>query len=148
MVEEPCTELSSRFRIPPLSMWRARPHELNSGAVRINDASITPKQVVIATPGGDLHLWPHEYVAAERPMELASDPDATLNSLGGQPVLDEEELFYLMSRGIPRHEALMLLLDKVTSLDFVYVTLPKEVTDILAGAGQSLRQHMALNPRA
>ncbi|MFJ1733220.1 hypothetical protein [Streptomyces sp. NPDC088254] len=148
VVEEPCTELMSRFRIPPLSMWQARPHELNSGAIRMNGASIAPKQAVIATPGGDLHLWPHEYVVAERPMELASDPDATLNSLGGQPVLDEEELFYLMSRGIPRHEAVMLLFDKVTSLDFVYVTFPKEVTDVLAGAGQSLRRHMALNPRA
>ncbi|MFG3403735.1 hypothetical protein [Streptomyces sp. NPDC048142] len=148
VVEEPCTELMSRFRIPPLSMWRARPHELNSGAIRIDGASIAPKQAVIATPGGDLHLWPHEYVVAERPMELASDPDATLNSLGGQPALDEEELFYLMSRGIQRHEALMLLLDKVTSLNFVYVTFPKEVTDVLAGAGQSLRRHMALNPRA
>ncbi|MBP5897910.1 SufD family Fe-S cluster assembly protein [Streptomyces scabiei] len=152
VVEEPMTELRSRFRVPELSMWRARPHQLNSGAITVGHgkqaAKVYPKQAVIATPRGDLHLWPHEYVVADRPMELASDPEATLNSLGGEPVLDEEELFYLMSRGIQRHEAVMLLFDKVTSLDFVYVTFPKEVTDVLAGAGQSLRRHMALKPRA
>ncbi|MFI5702607.1 hypothetical protein ACIA78_21485 [Streptomyces xanthochromogenes] len=137
VVEEPMTELRSRFRVPELSMWRARPHQLNSGAITVGHgkqaAKVYPKQAVIATSRGDLHLWPHEHVVADRPMELASDPEATLNSLGGQPVLDEEELFYLMSRGLPRHEAVMLLFDRVTSLDFVYVTFPKEVTDVLAG---------------
>lgn len=151
VVEEPMTELMSRFRLPPLSMWRARPHQLDSGAIAVGHGretvKIYPKQAVIATPGGDLHLWPHEYIVVDRPMELASDQDATLHSLGGQPVLDESELFYLMSRGIPRHDAVMLLFDKVTSLDFVYVTFPEEITALLAGAGQSLRRHMALNPR-
>lgn len=152
VVEEPYTELMSRFRIPPLSMWRARPHELNSGGLRIGSGqeaiTVRPKQAIIATPGGDLHLWPHEYIVVERPMELATDPDATLHSLGGQPVVDEQELFYLMSRGISRHDAVMLLFDKVKSLDFVYVTFPEEITELLAGAGQSLRRHMALNPRS
>ncbi|WP_406004620.1 hypothetical protein [Streptomyces sp. NBC_00987] len=147
VVEEPFTELRSRFRVPPLSMWRARPHELNTGAIVLKGVEIHPKQAVIATPGGDLHLWPHEYVVVDRPMALVSDPDATLHSLGGQPVLDEEALFYLMSRGIPRHEAVMVLFDTVTSLDFVYVTFPEWITDALAGAGQSLCRHMALNPR-
>lgn len=152
VVEEPATELMSRFRIPPLSMWRARPQELNSGRLRIGSRqekiTVRPKQAVIATPGGDLHLWPHEYIIVEHPMELATDPDATLHSLGGQPVVNEEELFYLMSRGISRHDAVMLLFDSVESLDFVYVTFPEEITQLLAGAGQSLRRHMALNPRA
>ncbi|MFC9755168.1 hypothetical protein [Streptomyces sp. NPDC056921] len=147
VVEEPFTELRSRFRVPPLSMWRARPHELNTGAIVLKGVKIHPKQVIISTPGGDLHLWPHEYVVVDRPMTLVSDPDATLHSLGGQPVLDEEALFYLMSRGIPRHEAVMVLFDKVMSFDFVYVTFPERITDALAGAGQSLCRHTALNPR-
>ncbi|MFB7919525.1 hypothetical protein [Streptomyces sp. NPDC056061] len=79
-------------------------------------------------------------------MQLAPDPEATLHSLGGQPVLDEQELFYLVSRGIPRHDAVMLLFEKVASLDFVYVTFPEEITTLLAGGGESLRRHMALNP--
>lgn len=151
VIEEPVTELQSRFRIPPLSMWRARHHQLNSGAILVGHGreavKVYPQQAIIATPGGDLHLWPHEYIVVDRPMELATDPDATLHSLGGEPVLDEQELFYLMSRGIPRHEAMMLLFEKITSLDFVYVTFPEEITDALAGAGQSLRRHMALNAR-
>ncbi|WP_424863026.1 hypothetical protein [Streptomyces sp. MMS24-I29] len=150
VVEEPMTELRSRFRVPPLSMWRARPHELNSGAITVGHGrqavQVYPKQAIIATPGGDLHLWPHEYAVADRPMELASDHDATLHSLGGQPALDEDELFYLMSRGIPRHDAVMLLFDNVEVPDFVYVTFPERVTDALAGVGQSLRRYMALTP--
>ncbi|MET9661155.1 hypothetical protein [Streptomyces sp. NPDC006510] len=80
-------------------------------------------------------------------MTLVSDPDATLHALDGQPALDEDAVFYLMSRGIPRHEAVMALFDTVTSLDFVYVTFPEWITDALAGAGLSLCRHMALNPR-
>ncbi|MEV7952952.1 hypothetical protein [Streptomyces sp. NPDC088141] len=147
VVEEPFTELRSRFRVPPLSMWRARPHELNTGVIVSKGVKIHPKQAIIATPGGDLHLWPHEYVVVDRPMMLVSDPDATLRALDGQPVLDEDAVFYLMSRGIPRHEAVMALFDTVTYLDFVYVTFPEWITDALAGAGQSLCRYMALNPR-
>lgn len=147
VVEEPFTELRARFRVPLLSMWRARPHELNSGAITRGGITMRPQQAVIATPAGDLHLWAHEYVIADHPMQLAADPDATLHTLGGEPVLDEDELFYLMSRGIPHRDAVMLLFDKVTSLDFVYVTFPEEITDLLAGAGQSFRRHVALNRR-
>lgn len=147
VVEEPLTELRSRFRVPLLSMWRARPYVLNSGAIVSKGVKVHPKQAVITTPGGDLHLWPHEYVVVGRPMMLVCDPDAMLHSLDGQPVLDEEALFYLMSRAIPRHQAVMVLFDTVTSLDHVYVTFPEWITDALAGAGQNLRRHMALNPR-
>ncbi|MFE7118847.1 SufD family Fe-S cluster assembly protein [Streptomyces sp. NPDC057654] len=120
---------------------------MNTEAIVSRGVKIHPKQAIIATPGGDLHLWPHEYVVVDQPMTLISDPDATLHALDGQPVLDEEMLFYLMSRGIPRHEAVRVLLDTVTSLDFVYVTFPEWITEALAGAGQSLRRYMALNPR-
>lgn len=148
VVEEPFTELRARFRVPLLSMWRARPHQLSSGAIVSNGITLHPQQAVIATPAGDLHLWAHEYVIAERPMQLAADPDATLHTLGGDPVLDEAELFYLMSRGIPHRDAVMLLFDQITSLDFVYVTFPDEITTALAGAGVSLRRHVAMNRRA
>ncbi|MGW5929353.1 hypothetical protein ACWF2L_24345 [Streptomyces anulatus] len=147
VVEEPFTELRSRFRIPLLSMWRARPHTVNTGAIVSKGVKIYPKQAVITTPGGDLHLWPHEYVVVRSPMMLAGDIQATLHSLDGRPVLDEDALFYLMSRGISRHQAVKALLEATTSLDHVYVTFPERITDSLAGAGQSLRRHMALNPR-
>lgn len=148
VVEEPLTELRDRFRVPPLSMWRARRHELSSCSLTVHGVEFAAQQAVIATPGGDLHLWPQEYVVAEHPMELATDPDAELRSLGGEPVLDEEELFYLMSRGIGRHQALMLLFKEISSLDFVYVVFPEWVTDALAGIGQSLCSHIARHPRS
>lgn len=151
VLEEPLTELRDRFRLPLLSMWRARPHTLNDGAVVLGSGKrsikLYPKQAVISTPGGDLHLWPHEYIIASNPMALLSHEDSMIHSLGGTPVLAEDQLFYLMSRGISRHDATMLLFDQITTTDFVYVTFPEEVTEALRGVGMSLHRHMALNPR-
>lgn len=124
----PRTELLERFEVPRLSMWRARPHVATIGARTLDTAVgpvvVHPHQAVITTPGGDLHLWPHEYVLASNPGALIGDPDSTIHSLGGEPVLDAEQLFYLRSRGITEHEARLMLIDQVTSTDFVYVTMP------------------------
>lgn len=148
VIEEPHTELRSRFRVPLLSMWRARPHKLNGGAIPIAQGlSVYPKQAVITTPGGDLHLWPHEYVIATDPRGLVGQEEATLNSLGGDPVLNEEQLFYLQSRGIHYQDAVLMLFDNIQGTDFIYVTFPEEVTAMLEGVGRSLRRHIALNPR-
>jgi len=148
ILEEPHTELRDRFRVPLLSMWRARPHELNSGGVQLaKGLRVYPKQAVIATPGGDLHLWPHEYTVCTDPKGLIGDPDAELHQLGGSPVLDEEILFFLQSRGIPRHEAVLVLFDLITDTDFVYVTFPEEITAQLEGVGTSLRSHVRRHPR-
>lgn len=148
ILEEPHTEMKSRFSTPPLSMWRARKHELNDGGFTTSQGvKFYPQQAVIATPAGDLHLWPHEYMIATNPMALASDPDAELHALGGQPVVDEEEVFYLQRVGIPRQQAMLMLFDRIESLDFVYVTFPEWVTTMLAGVGRPLHRHIALNPR-
>ena len=149
ILEEPLTGLRDRFRVPLLSMWRARRHELNSSSVTTSTGvKLYPQQAVITTPGGDLHLWPHEYTIAKNPMALASDPDSTLNTLGGEAVLDEEKMFYLQSRGIPRQEATLMLFDTIVSLDFVYVTFPEYITAALEGVGRPLRRHIALSKRA
>jgi hypothetical protein len=147
ILEEPHTVMKDRFRLPLLSMWRARRHVLANTSISTRGVKFHPQQAVIATPAGDLHLWPHEYMIATNPMALASEPDAELHALGGQPVVDEEEIFYLQSRGIPRQEAVLMLFDKIESLDFVYVTFPEEITSLLEGVGRPLRRHMALNPR-
>jgi hypothetical protein len=138
VLEEPHTEMKDRFTVPPISMWRARKHEVNAAAFTTRSGvKFWPQQAVITTPGGDLHLWPHEYAMATRPMELASDPDAELHSLGGEVVLDEEKMFYLQSRGIPRSDATLMLFDTIKSLDFVYVTFPEWLTSMFAGVGQA-----------
>jgi hypothetical protein len=150
VLEEPYTELRSRFRVPLLSMWKCRPHELNTGGgsigVRGMQIHFYPKQAVIATPGGDLHLWPHEYCIVQDPKTLMSMDGVTIHSLGGEPVLDEDQLWYLMSRGIPRDQAVLLLLDQVGT-DYIYVTFPEDVTEQLDGVGQPLWRHIQRHPR-
>lgn len=136
------------FEVPPLSMWRARSHELNSGGIEIaKGVKVWPQQAVIATPAGDLHLWPHEYMIATDPVSLVGDPDSTLHQLGGSPVLNEDHLFYLMSRGISQRDATLMLFDQITDQSFVYVTFPDWVTDLMYGMGQPIHRHIALNPR-
>jgi hypothetical protein len=154
VLEEPYTELRTRFRVPELSLWRARPHELNSGGIklggtaRIRDGvTVRPKQAVITTPGGDLHLWPHEYQICRDPYELMSCEGAEIHEIGGEPVIDEQMLFYLQSRGIGHQDAVMLLIDQVKNNDFVYVTFPEEVTAMFAGVGQPMWRHIQRNPR-
>jgi hypothetical protein len=67
VVEVPHTAL--QWDVPVLSIWRARPHWLPSGL-----AGRQTYQAVIATPGGDLHLWPHEYVVLNDPTSILTDP--------------------------------------------------------------------------
>lgn len=135
VVSEPHTELMDRFRVPILSMWRARPHQISSSPIKCSvdghTVTLRPQQAVIATPGGDLHLWPNEYVLASDPRALACDPDATINSLGGQAAIDPEQLFYLLSRGIDKATATEMLFDQIQGNDFCYVTFPEEVTSAL-----------------
>lgn len=152
VLEEPLTELAARFRVPLLSMWRARPNRLPSGGITIgrtkgSQLTVRPYQAVIATPGGELHLWPHEYQIVTDPYVLMSCEGATIHSLGGNAVVDEEQLFYLQSRGIPYDDAIMLMIDQVTAVDHIYVTFPEEVTELLRGVGQPLWRHIQLNPR-
>lgn len=146
VLEEPSTVLQSRFRLPPVSLWRARPHTLEVGGVRVEGHGVSaehfPHQAVIVTPGGDLHLWPHEYVIVPDPARLVGLPGTELHSLGGQPVLDEDHLFYLMSRGVPRHEATLLLFDTITEQNYLYATFSDEVAARLSAGTESLTLHV------
>lgn len=158
VTQEPNTVLRNDFRLPVPSMWRAKPRHLDVGAITVHldmgtqTYTAHPVIAVITTPAGELGLWPHEYVIASKPTEIASDPDSTLNSLGGQPLIDEDQLFYLRSRGIPRHQAVMMLLDTIENTDYAYVTFSHEVTESLASLADrvstSLDQHTIQNPRS
>lgn len=146
VIEVPHTALA--WEVPLLSMWRARHHELNAGGVEIaKGVKVWPQQAVISTPAGDLHLWPHEYIVVTDPRGLVGDPDSTLHQLGGSPVLNEDHLFYLQSRGIAHRDAVLMLFDQITDQDFIYVTFPDWAVEAMAGVGRPLRRHMALNPR-
>lgn len=81
-----------------------------------------------ATFAGNIYVAPgaHETDAYQANRNMLLSEDATINSLPGLEILadkvrcshgsasapmDEEQLFYLLSRGIPRHDAQMLVAD-------------------------------------
>lgn len=130
-VIDPPQAVSHDFDVPLLSLWWARPHRLNAG----HFAGAAPYQAVITTPAGDLHLWPHEYRLCAHPEEFVGEEGTEIHSLGGEPVLDQEQMFYLQSRGISRHDATMMLFREIRQQNFVYVTFAAEVVDFFAGVG-------------
>lgn len=147
ILEEPHTEMKQRFRLPVMSMWRARPHTLNCSRY----GNYSPKQAVIATPGGDLHLWPHEYVVVPDITPYIGEDGVTMHELGGSPIFDahgEDQLFYLQSRGITRHDAALLLLNDLPDQNFVYFTFDPEIVDAFGEVGMPLWRHVQLHPRA
>lgn len=148
VLEEPFTELRARFRVPLQSIWRARPHYLNVGGLGVGRR---PHQAVIATPGGDLHLWPWEYdIVPSVAGFIGREPDFVLHRLGGEPVFSgelEDQLFYLQSRGLTRHDASMLLLDDMLTTNFVYFTMADDLAEAMGGIGVPLWRHMLAHPR-
>jgi len=139
VLTEPLTELREKFRVPLLSMWRARPRTMGSAArsfiVDGHRLTLRPQQAVITTPAGELNLWAYEYAVPSDPVRLACDPLTRLHALGGDAVLDPEQMFYLTSRGIPEHQARRMLFAQIAATDFCYATFPEEVTSALAGVG-------------
>lgn len=144
VIDPPSTELDARFTVPQLSLWWARPHVLNGGAM----FGRLPYQAVIQTPGGDLHLWPHEYTVCNDAAGIIGEEGSHLHSLGGQAVLDDEMLFYLMSRGISRRDATVLLINQVEDGSaFGYVTFDEWIVEFFDGIGTTLTSHIRRHPR-
>ncbi len=144
VVDPPNGSVAHDFHVPELSIWYARPHLLNVGRM----AGRFPYQAVIQTPAGDLHLWPHEYVVCDEPQKFLGLEGVEVHSLGGDPVLDEEQLFYLTSRGIPADTATQMLFAQIKSQSYCYITFPDYAVQAFAGVGTSLRSHIHRNPRA
>jgi hypothetical protein len=146
VVEEPSTELRSRFRIPTPSLWWARPEGSRPGGMNFGTrqrplAIPGPYRAVIETPGGSLWLFPQEYVVCDNPLPLITDPECTIHSLGGRPALDEEKLeqmFYLQSRGWSYQDALLALMDGVDMRDWGWVEFPEYAREMFEGVGRRL----------
>lgn len=145
VIEVPHTELALRFELPEQSMWRARRVYLQSGRV----GNARPQLAVINTPGGELSLWPHEYVIVPDISQwVGQEPDCIMHSLdGGRFITEEQEaqLFYLQSRGISRQDACLLLLNDLPGN--CYFTMNQVYVDMFHGVGQPLWRHVALNRR-
>ena len=144
VIDPPHGVAGQTFHVPLLSIWYARPHQLSTGRI----AGRHPYQGVIQTPQGDLHLWPHEYALVSDVRSLLGFEGVEIHSLGGDPVLDQEQLFYLTSRGIPREEAVIMLFDQIKSQNYCYVTLPDYAVAMFAGVGTSLRSHISKGRRS
>lgn len=132
----PHTELDFRFEVPALSIWRARP-TYRSQEIRLGGpGTLTRKTTVkwpmlmgiINTPGGELWLYPGEYISTDIGVWLEHlGKGINVHFLGaGQPGELGDQLFYLMAHGIPRCEALLLLLPKLSDQDFAYFTIDLE----------------------
>lgn len=135
VVEEPHTELLSRFRLPLLSMWFATPKQMHS-----NVGPFHAIHAVIQTPGGELHLLPHEYVVVEDVTQYVGEPGCDIHSLGGQALIDEEMLFYLQARGYTSQEAHLALIGQVQQSDFVYFTFDETIVSTMMPVVQMLQR--------
>jgi hypothetical protein len=120
------------FDVPLYSIWRARRH-IRTRTFRLptgprggkNEVHWPQMLAEIQTPGGDLVLYPTEYVTTDiqKWLDLINE-GVELNFIGpGEPGELEDQLFYLQCRGIPRTQALLLLLPSLTDDRFVYLTL-------------------------
>lgn len=119
------------YQPPPLSIWYALPewrlsHRMRGTAFR--------HQARIITPEGEMCLQPHEYVVFKGGLgQLLSVDDygqVTINYLSGDAAIDEDKLFYLQSRGIPRSKALLMLVDHVRSQHWCWFSLPIEYAEM------------------
>jgi hypothetical protein len=131
VIDPPVTVQWSQFKVPLLSLWWARPHVLNDGAY----GKRLPYQGIIQTPAGDLHLWPHEYTICRDPQAFIGEEGVGIHTLGGEPLLDEDMLFYLRSRGISRNDATAMLFNQIAQPNYCYATMPKEAKDMFVGVG-------------
>lgn len=119
--------------VPPMSVWRAKPFYRYREFILGRESGLSRKttikwpmlRAVIQTPGGELHLLPNEFVTTNIEVWLDNiGQGVTMHFLGaGEPGELEPQLFYIMAHGIPRREALTLLLPSLTDENFCYLTL-------------------------
>lgn len=118
------------FDVPLYSIWRAR------RVTRYREFRVGHNQFVkwpmmlaeIATPGGDLVLYPTEYVTTEisKWLDLLSE-GVSMNFLGeGDPGAMGDAIFYLRAHGLTRVAATTLILPHLAESRFVYFTLDWE----------------------
>lgn len=119
---------------PPLySMWRARPVYY---ALKLKRAPGPGRPTItwpllrarISTPFGELTLLPDEFVPVTRLMEWVGSvgEGVSLHTMGPGAIGDEDfeqRVFYLMSRGLARRDALLLLLPDVLDQEFAWLSL-------------------------
>lgn len=108
MVQKPpCTE----YTVPPLSIWYAMPWDMTAAS----KAGIALKRVKILTPSGELGLFPHEFsVVTDISFYVGKDHEGVFfRTMNDTPVVNYDALHYLMSRGISREEATLMIIEQM-----------------------------------
>lgn len=100
--------------VPPFSIWFAQPWTVSPN---------TKNRVKIVTPAGTLGLWPHEYFVCEDMTQyLGREPEGILlHQMNERPVCNVDHLFYLMSRGLKRRTATMMLIKDIKDPTFLWM---------------------------
>lgn len=104
------------YTVPPFSIWFAVPWPMSGSEPK-------PKRVKISTPAGELGIFPHEYCLVEDITQwFGREPEGVfLRQMNANPVVDVDQLFYLMSRGITRQSATMLLIEQIKDPTFLWI---------------------------
>lgn len=126
--------------VPLYSIWRARPVVRKRAFKVYHDRPAVQWPMTLAeitTPGGDLTLYPTEYVGTtiEKWIDLLGE-GVTMHFIGeGKVGALEDAVFYMRAHGVRRRAALVALLPQVVDSRFVYFTLD----GLVAGATSSSR---------
>lgn len=120
--ESPPTE----FTVPPMSIWFAMPWTMTPDGI-----GCAPHRVKITTPCGDLGIMPCEYSLVQKVTAyMGREKEGIfIRQMSGNPVVDTDSLFYLMSRGIRRQEATMLLIEQIKDPTFLWFEIAPQYAE-------------------
>lgn len=106
-----------QITVPPFSIWFAIPWTMKP-----DGNGLAAHRVKIMTPAGELGIFPCEYSPVARISEyIGREKEGILvHQMSGDPVVNTDHLFYLMSRGIPRATATMMLIEQIKDPTYLW----------------------------
>lgn len=119
----------AEITVEPLSMFRASPIEHKGANKKL--PGFRRKLARVVTPDGALDLYPYEYVRVEDITVYMGENGVETHYLNEETVIEPALLHYVMSRGISKNEAMLLLLGTITDTHFVYFTVHSDVRTAL-----------------
>jgi hypothetical protein len=105
---------NTEITVPPFSIWFAMPWP---------NGDMYRGRVKIVTPGGTLGLWPCEYMVVDEVTQYfgRESEGILLHQMNERPVCNREHLHYIMSRGIPRRAATLMLIADIKDPTFLWL---------------------------